>query len=73
MLIHGGVAFAPYRLRFEERLGRRLDRIEVYPASEGFVAVQTEASGGLTLTLDSAVRAVTPSPTSCSTAVTPSC
>jgi len=52
VLIHGGVAFAPYRLRFEERLGRRLDRIEVYPASEGFVAVQTEASGGLTLMLD---------------------
>src|SRR5256885_114392 len=52
VLIHGGVAFAPYRLRFEGRLGRRLDRIEVYPASEGFVAVQTEASGGLTLMLD---------------------
>src|SRR5204863_7964135 len=52
VLIHGGVAFAPYRLCFEERLSRRLDRIEVYPASEGFVAVQTEASGGLTLMLD---------------------
>jgi len=52
VLVHGGVAFAPYRPRFEERLGRRVDGIEVYPASEGFVAVQTEATGGLTLMLD---------------------
>jgi hypothetical protein len=51
-LIHGGVAFAPYRDVFEEWLGRRLAQVEVYPASEGFVAVQTEAVGGLTLMLD---------------------
>jgi GH3 auxin-responsive promoter len=52
VLIHGGVAFAPYAEVFEEWMGRRLERIEVYPASEGFVGVQTEASGGLTLMLD---------------------
>ena len=52
VLIHGGVAFAPYTQVFDEWLGRRLERVEVYPASEGFVAVQTEASGGLTLMLD---------------------
>jgi hypothetical protein len=52
VLIHGGVAFAPYRPRFDERLGRPLECIEVYPASEAFVAVQTEATGGLTLMLD---------------------
>jgi GH3 auxin-responsive promoter len=51
-LIHGGVAFPPYASVFEEWLGRRLERVEVYPASEGFVAVQTEATGGLTLMLD---------------------
>ncbi len=50
--VHGGVSFAPYRGVFEQRLGRRLECVEVYPASEGFVAVQTEASGGLTLMLD---------------------
>src|SRR5258708_15079175 len=44
-LIHGGVAFAPYASVFDEWLGRRLDRVEVYPASEGFVAVQIEATG----------------------------
>jgi hypothetical protein len=52
VLIHGGVAFAPYAGVIEEWMGRRLDRIEVYPASEGFVGVQTEATGGLTLMLD---------------------
>ena len=52
VLIHGGVAFAPYADVFEEWLGRPLERVEVYPASEGFVAVQTERAGGLTLMLD---------------------
>lgn len=52
VFIHGGVAFAPYRRVFEESIDRPLDRLEVYPASEGFVAVQTEATDGLTLMLD---------------------
>jgi hypothetical protein len=52
VFIHGGMAFAPYLQVFEERIGRSLHRVEVYPASEGFVAVQTEPSGGLTLMLD---------------------
>jgi hypothetical protein len=52
VFVHGGVSFAPYRSVIEGRLGRRLEYVEVYPASEGFVAVQTERSGGLTLMLD---------------------
>jgi hypothetical protein len=52
VLIHGGVVFSPYAGVFEEWMGRRLERVEVYPASEGFVAVQTEPSGGLTRMLD---------------------
>ena len=52
VLIHGGMSFAPYRGVFEEWTGAVLGRVEVYPASEGFVAIQTEASGGLTLMLD---------------------
>jgi hypothetical protein len=52
VLVHGGVAFAPYASVFDEWMGRRLERVEVYPASEAFVAVQTEASGGLSLMLD---------------------
>lgn len=52
VLIHGGVAFAPYAGIIEEWIGRRLERIEVYPAAEAFVGVETEAIGGLTLMLD---------------------
>jgi len=52
VFIHGGVSFAPYRATFEEWLGRPLEYVEVYPASEGFVALQTERTGGLTLMLD---------------------
>jgi hypothetical protein len=52
VLIHGGVAFPPYASVFDEWLGRRIERVEVYPASEGFVGVQTETTGGLTLMLD---------------------
>jgi hypothetical protein len=52
VLIHGGVSFAPYAGVFEEWMGRSIRRVEVYPASEGFVAVQTEPTGGLTLMLD---------------------
>ena len=52
VFIHGGVSFAPYRGVIEAQLGRRLEYVEVYPASEAFIAVQTERSGGLTLMLD---------------------
>lgn len=52
VLVHGGVSFAPYHDVFDQRLGRPLERVEVYPASEAFVALQTERTGGLTLMLD---------------------
>jgi hypothetical protein len=52
VFVHGGVSFAPYRGIFEQWLGRPLEYVEVYPASEAFVALQTERSGGLTLMLD---------------------
>jgi hypothetical protein len=52
VFVHGGVSFAPYRRVFEDWIGRALEYVEVYPASEGFVGVQTERAGGLTLMLD---------------------
>jgi hypothetical protein len=52
VFVHGGVSFEPYRSVFDERVGRPLERVEVYPASEGFVGLQTERTGGLTLMLD---------------------
>jgi hypothetical protein len=52
VVIHGGVSFGPYAAAFDEWIGRPIERVEVYPAAEGFVGVQTERSGGLTLMLD---------------------
>jgi hypothetical protein len=52
VLIHGGVGFGPYASVIDEWMGRPLERVEVYPSSEAFVAVQTERTGGLTLMLD---------------------
>src|SRR5260370_11177297 len=46
VFVHGGVSFAPYRAVFAEWMGRALEYVEVYPASEGFVGVQTERAGG---------------------------
>ncbi|MBX6321265.1 MAG: GH3 auxin-responsive promoter family protein [Rhodospirillaceae bacterium] len=54
LLIHGGVNFAPYRRRFEALLeGSRAELREVYPASEGFVAIADRGpDDGLRLILD---------------------
>ena len=52
VFIHGGVSFAPYRCLFDEWIGRPFSCVEVYPASEGFVALQTEPAGALTLMID---------------------
>ncbi|MCZ6859766.1 MAG: GH3 auxin-responsive promoter family protein [Alphaproteobacteria bacterium] len=54
LLIHGGVNFAPYRAQFEALLeGSRAELREVYPASEGFIAVADRGSGeGMRMLLD---------------------
>ncbi|MFM7824059.1 MAG: GH3 auxin-responsive promoter family protein, partial [Bacteroidota bacterium] len=36
--VHGGVSFEPYRKGFEQLLGKPLNYIETYLASEGFIA-----------------------------------
>ena len=38
--VHGGVAFEPYKKGFEKLLGKPLNYIETYLASEGFIAFQ---------------------------------
>jgi hypothetical protein len=41
LLVHGGISFEPYRARFAELLaGSHAETREVYPASEGFIAIQ---------------------------------
>ena len=54
LFIHGGVDFAPYRRRFETIFeGSRAEMREVYPASEGFIAVADRGYGeGLRMILD---------------------
>ena len=57
LLVHGGVAWSPYRDRFAALLeGSRAETREVYPASEGFFAVADGAEGdGLRLLLDTGI------------------
>ena len=40
LFVHGGVAFGPYEARFRQLLGFDIARVELYPASEGFLAYQ---------------------------------
>jgi len=44
--VHGGVSFDPYRKGFEKLLGRPINYIETYLASEGFIAYQTSPQQG---------------------------
>jgi hypothetical protein len=54
VLIQGGVNFEPYKAKLFESIGRKVDCIEVFPASEGFFAFQDsqEAEGMLLNTND---------------------
>ena len=40
LFIYGGVNFEPYRQTFEKLIGKKVDRVELYPATEGFIAYQ---------------------------------
>lgn len=40
LMIYGGVNFDPYKKKFTELLGKEIDSIELFPASEGFFAFQ---------------------------------
>jgi hypothetical protein len=53
MFVYGGVNFEPYRGRLEESIGKRIDSVETYPASEGFIAYQdSQKYPGLLLLLN---------------------
>lgn len=56
VFVYGGVNFEPYRASMEELVGKRLDSIETYPASEGFIAFQdSQTEKGLLLNADSGI------------------
>ena len=54
LIIHGGISFEPYRKTVEELIkGSKAVLREVYPASEGFIAIQDKGSGeGMRLITD---------------------
>jgi GH3 auxin-responsive promoter len=54
--VYGGVNFEPYRAKLEELVGQRIDGVETYPASEGFIAFQdNQKEKGLWLNVDSGI------------------
>ncbi|MFT5103029.1 MAG: hypothetical protein ACI86C_000680 [Candidatus Latescibacterota bacterium] len=56
LFIYGGVNYEPYRTKFEALIGRKVDSIELYPASEGFFAFQDKQDKkGMLLLLNSGV------------------
>ena len=56
LFIYGGVNYEPYRAKFEELIGRRVDSIELFPASEGFFAYQnSQKEEGMLLLLNSGI------------------
>lgn len=56
LFIYGGVNYEPYRAKFENLIGKKIDSIELFPASEGFFAYQdSQTEKGMLLLLDNGV------------------
>lgn len=56
VMIYGGVNFEPYRAKLFKTIGKKIDGIETFPASEGFFAFQdTRDEPGLLLNTDSGI------------------
>lgn len=56
LFIYGGVNYEPYRAKFEELIGKKIDSIELYPSSEGFFAYQDKQNvHGMLLLLNAGI------------------
>jgi hypothetical protein len=56
LFIYGGVNYEPYRAKFENLIGRKVDSIELFPASEGFFAYQdSQKEKGMLLLLNGGI------------------
>jgi phenylacetate-coenzyme A ligase PaaK-like adenylate-forming protein len=56
LFVYGGVNFEPYRAKIEQSIGKKIDTIETYPASEGFIAFQdTQNEAGLLLNINAGI------------------
>ncbi|HEU4573798.1 MAG TPA: GH3 auxin-responsive promoter family protein [Chitinophagaceae bacterium] len=56
LLVYGGVNFEPYRAKLLNSIGRKIDTLETFPASEGFFAFQdSQDAEGLLLNTNSGI------------------
>lgn len=56
VFVYGGVNFEPYRARLFDSIGKKVDSIETFPASEGFIAYQdSQHHEGLLLLLNDGI------------------
>ena len=56
LFVYGGVNYAPYRSILEELIGKKIDSVELYPASEGFIAFQDHPDeNGMLLQLNAGI------------------
>lgn len=56
VMVQGGVNFEPYKSKLFESIGRKVDTIELFPASEGFFAFQdSQKAEGLLLNTNSGI------------------
>jgi len=56
VMVYGGVNFEPYKARIFDSIGKKVDGIETFPASEGFFAFQdTQDTEGLLLNSNSGI------------------
>jgi phenylacetate-coenzyme A ligase PaaK-like adenylate-forming protein len=54
--VYGGVNFEPYKNKFETLIGKKIDYVELYPASEGFIAYQdSQTKPGMLMQLNSGI------------------
>lgn len=56
VMVQGGVNFEPYKAKLFESIGKKVDTIELFPASEGFFAFQdSQNAEGLLLNTNSGI------------------
>jgi hypothetical protein len=56
LFVYGGVNYEPYRAKIEALIGKKIDSIETYPASEGFIAYQdSQNAKGLLLNVNGGI------------------
>jgi len=56
VMVQGGVNYEPYKAKLTESIGRHVDTIELFPASEGFFAFQdTQTEAGMLLNSNSGI------------------